>query len=374
MRDGLKQLFLQLQELREAAGMSVEEAEEALIVGPGWVQRFEGGEIEPTIQTLAAIADAYGSDLATLFEGFEIGEGEITIERHLSAEEAAGDLVLSFPMGQHSAKVELAGASMDELNDVLLELRNLLALGLKREAIVACYLKAVRSWPHLNPSDLWYFLVSHAYQDSYNHPATEFGRDWSQSWKRASGWAFEAVLLEHYNPHLSSLDIQLEMPTDPARKTALLADMQVNDVAGAQKADVIAIGTSGGIEIPFGVIHVKASLAERRTDDVPLSQQLIAKGFASPLVTMDCKASPSDSPHNRGEFGSVQGSGADVTPKRLDIEQDRKFDAGFSFNGNTLPTPAGQAASARISVVNFADPDDAFSRYLLRKWEDRQGI
>jgi hypothetical protein len=220
---------------------------------------------------------------------------------------------------------------------------------------------------------LWYFLVSHAYQDPYNHPASESGRELAQGWRRTSGWALEAILLQHYNPHLQRLSISLEMP-EPNRKRRLLQEMGVIDVAGAQKADVLVLGLRDRRQEAFGVVHVKASFAERRTDDVPLSQQLIARGFASPLVTMDCKATPSTSPQNRGELGPVQARGTLVSAKRLDIEQERKFDACFSYNARTLPTPAAQAASARIYICDFVNPDDMFSSYLERKWKDRRGL
>lgn len=228
-------------------------------------------------------------------------------------------------------------------------------------------------WPHVNPSDLWYFLVSHAYQDNYNHPAKEAGRDWGQSWKRASGWALEKILVEHYNPHLKANGVWLEMP-ERDRLLDLMGEMGITDTASAEKADVIVLGRdSTGTEVPYGVVHVKASFAERRTDDVPLSQELIRLGYVSPLATMDCKASPSPRPVNRGELGQPEGPGIEVSSKRLDIERDRKFDACFSYNANTVPTPTGPAA-ARIYVCDFKDPDDAFSRHLIRHWQRRQGL
>lgn len=99
----------------------------------------------------------------------------------------------------------------------------------------------------------------------------------------------------------------------------------------------------------------------------------MAKGYASPLLTMDCKASMSAGPVNKGELGPVQGSKARVSSKRLDIERDRHFDACFSYNQNTLATPATQDAAARIHNVDFSDPRDAFSQYVIGKWRDRWG-
>jgi transcriptional regulator with XRE-family HTH domain len=374
MHPGLARLFRKLEQLREASGLAAEDVEEDLVLGPGWVRRFESGETEPSLGTLAALLDAYGSSISSFFADLDLGDTRIAPDRHLTATQSASDLLLHFPMGPYAATVRLENATLDEFERVLLALRDELAGGRKREAIASSFLKAVELWPHANPSDVWYFLIGHAYQDDYNHPATEVGRDWGQSWKRASGWALEAIFARHYNDCLAMHGIRLEMP-EPSRKETLLLGMGLTDLASAQKSDLLPVGTRGsGEEEAFGVIHVKASIAERRTDDVPLSQQLISRGYASPLVTMDCKANPVEHPYNRGELGATRGGAVEVSAKRLDIERDKKFDACFVYNTNTLPTPMGQAASARIYVCDFSNPNDAFSRHLVRKWRERQGL
>lgn len=355
--------------------MSPEEVEKSLLLGPGWVERFESGEHEPSLGMLAALVQLYGSDLPAFFAKLDLGKAALVPDRHLSASQAGHDLQLHFPMGSYRATVVLPNASLTGLNMVVSKLRDELAAGRPREAIVSAFLEAVRAWPHANPSDLWYFLIAHAYQDDYNHPASEAGRDWGQSWKRASGWALEAVIVQHYASQLGKHGIRLEMPP-PERRVDLVGQMGIpNPAEIAEKADVIAIGRAAdGAEHPFGVVHIKASFAERRTDDVPLSQQLIARGLASPLVTMDCKASPSTTPFNRGELGPTQGGSDEVSAKRYDIERDNKFDACFSYNNNTKPTPIGQAAAARVHVLDFSQPDDSFSQHLLARWRHRQGL
>lgn len=359
--------------MRESAGFDAEQVEKRLVVGPGWVNLIEDGRLEPSLGTLAAVLSLYGQDLHSFFADFNFGEEDMIVDRHLSAAEAGNDLVLHFPMGSYSASVTLPGASIAELNDVLLVLRNKLAAGDKRGAIVDCFLSAVRQWPHVNPSDLWYFLVAHAYQDDYNHPAASAGKDWAQSWKRAGGWSLEAIFVNHYNPFLKSQGIEMVMPA-PEEKRRLLTLMGLTETAAVEKSDVIAVGLDAeGVQQPFGVIHVKASFAERRTDDAPLSARLMSANYASPLLTMDCKAVPSEHPENRGELGPVQGGVARVSSKRLDIERDRIFDAAFSYNANTEPTPRGTTAAARIYRCNFANPDDVFAKHLIRKWKDRQG-
>lgn len=374
MRPDLKVLFNGLETARINKGLSREDVEKTLVLGPGWIELFESGEREPSLGALAALLSLYDINLSDFFKDLELSSEGVIPDRHLSVEAVDDGLNLHFPMGAYNARVRFEKATLDEYNEVLLIMRNRLAAGQKKEAIVDAFVKAVELWPHLNPSDLWYFFMSHAYQDDYNHPATSAGRDWSQSWKRAGGWSLEAVYVKHYNPFLAQHGIELVMP-EPATKVGLLAQMGIVGQAGVEKSDVIATGLNAKGEMqPFGVIHVKASFAERRTDDVPLSKQLIQSNYASPLLTMDCKASPRELPFNKGELGPVQGGTGKVSSKRIDIERDRTFDAAFSYNSNTLATPPNSNAAARIYVCNFADPDDLFSSYLIRKWNDRQGI
>src|SRR5690606_6534554 len=113
------------------------------------------------------------------------------------------------------------------------------------------------------------------------------------------------------------------------------------------KVDVVLSGRYDGEERCFGVVHVKASFAERRTDDVPMSAALTRAGYASPLWTMHAKAMPSRHPINKGELGRPLTPGSSTgSAKRKDIELDGYFSACFSYNTNTAPTPPGQTAEA----------------------------
>ena len=51
----LKSLLLNLRDIREKAGLSASELEERLILGPGWITRFEEGDTIPSIDMLLAI-------------------------------------------------------------------------------------------------------------------------------------------------------------------------------------------------------------------------------------------------------------------------------------------------------------------------------
>jgi hypothetical protein len=151
------------------------------------------------------------------------------------------------------------------------------------------------------------------------------------------------------------------------RKSRLLESIKVGHRLELDKIDVLLTVGSESKEKFIGVVHVKASFAERRTDDVPMSQALIGAGYISPLWTMDCKSTPSSRPHNKGELGSIfAGRGIDCrSAKRKDIEEDGFFSACFSYNRNTIPTPRRSKVRARIHVCNFSDPNDAFVKFII---------
>jgi len=146
----------------------------------------------------------------------------------------------------------------------------------------------------------------------------------------------------------------------------MLANLRLDDRLEADKLDVALLG--GEKRQLFGVVHVKASIAERRTDDVPMSHALVQAGYFSPLWTMDCKATPAALPVNRGELGSDTGP---KSAKRKDIEDDGYFSGCFSYNWNTKPTSQDHKGPGFVSVCGFADPNDDFARAAIAAWEAR---
>ena len=122
--------------------------------------------------------------------------------------------------------------------------------------------------------------------------------------------------------------------------------------------------TSDGPRL-FGVVHVKASFAECRTDDVPFSIALKRGGYTSPLWTMYCKSRPGLQPVNWGKVGRPGGR---RRAKRKDIEDDGYFTGCFSYNENTQPSVFGLPAKRRVHVCDFSNSDNAFSRFILTRW------
>lgn len=375
-------ILRRLQDLREGEGLSRGQVEEKLLLGPGWIERYETGQTVPEINSLLAIVEALGRDYEDLFEGLPAPDGSAAnhLERLVNAHQDGNDLIVSFPYGAHEAEVRLTNATVAEFDCVLKALRDGLAKldsslpsadqeSIKTDAVAHAFMTAMKQWPKANPSDVWYFVVYRAYLDPYNHPA-EFARlDLSQSWRRTSGWALEKVVVLHYAPLLEKCGIRLFMPTKEEAEQLLAQATGVTERLEADKLDLALTGMVKGQETFFGAVHVKASFAERRTDDVPMSKALVDAGFVSPLWTMDCKATPSAKPVNKGELGKVKEPDKDRrSAKRKDIEDDGYFSGCFSYNLNTAPTPAAQQAVARVFVSDFSNPDDSFSRFIRAEW------
>lgn len=373
----LHAILSRLKLLREKAGISSSELEEKLILGPGWIERFERGETTPSLDMLVAILHAIGSDFSALLGKIKDHPETAEIERDIYAIQDDNDLKVHFKYANYDAIYGLNDATTEQFEKVIKTLRDGLSRligslsnneAIKTDSVAKAFLAAVKVWPHANPSDLWWFFVYRAYCDPYNHPAQFARLDFTQSWKRTGGWALEEVLVRHYGPFLNLHGIELLIATTE-EKECYLRSIKVTERLEADKMDVLLIGIKNGKKRIFGVVHVKASFAERRTDDVPMSKALVDAGYTSPLWTMDCKSSPSENPVNKGELGDNLGKGEDRrSAKRKDIEDDGYFSACFSFNANTKATPLKQKAKAHIHVCNFNNPDDAFSKFLIESW------
>lgn len=374
----LQSVLHNFRNLRERAGVSERELEERLILGPGWIRRFETGETIPTIDMLLAMLHEVGATLEELFRDMPAPEAA-EVDRLIHAEQADRDLVIYFRYADFDSRYVLNNATVDEFEVILKTLRDGLAHvvavderlreAIKTDAVATSFMTAVRIWPHANPSDLWWFLVYRAYCDPYNHPSRFARLDLTQSWKRTGGWALEEVVVRHYGPFLKNHGVNIFIGA-ASQKRAIVETLAVGDRIEADKIDVILSGTQPAKEQFFGVVHVKSSFAERRTDDVPMSAALIRNGFTSPLLTMDCKSTPAVSPVNRGELGAALGQRRSA--KRKDIEDEGYFSGCFSYNRNTIPSSDQLPPERRVYNCDFSNPDDSFSRFILQRWQTFQ--
>jgi hypothetical protein len=159
-----------------------------------------------------------------------------------------------------------------------------------REAICETFLYALNNCPGANASDLWHHVVYRLYCEvlpEFRH------QDPTQSWKRASGDALEVALEKIYSPVLAPHDITITAMTSRQSAKAALKELEIDGRVGGSKLDmVLRVRVAEGVWAAFGGVHVKASLAERVSDDVPCSRAMMASGYFSPLWTLDVKSFP----------------------------------------------------------------------------------
>lgn len=363
MGDGGKLQFgSNVRRLREALGMTQEDLAEAAGLDRSYIGGIERGERNPALTAIMQLASALGIAPGHLFDGIGDDAGESDRAGELTTVTLGDGLLIRFKYDQYDAEYQLHRATREEFNRVVGALRNGLGSSGKRaDSVADTFLKAVQTWPDANPSDLWTFLINRAYCDRSNHPDANARLNLEQSWKRTSGWALERVLIRHYRPYFTRNGLTIKI-SSKSEKAALLGSIDDPRIV-PDKADILLSYDVDGKKQLLGVVHVKASIAERRTDDVPMSQALIAAGYLSVFWTMDVKSFPATRPVNRGEFGDVDDG--QLSDKRRDFEEHGHFSACFSYNRNTTPTPVDSDAKARIFVCDFTNPDDRFSRFLI---------
>ncbi len=372
----LIELLQNIKNKREELGLTSRKIEEELIIGPGWLDRIESGEISISLEMLFSLLKHTGISLGDVSMNLQ-EENSQDIPRNIVVEQSGNDIDIHFKYSKFDAHYKLENATVSKFNEVIKCIRDNLAQlpsaqtnnseAIKTNSVAESFKKAVSFWPHANPSDIWWFIIYRAYVDPLNHPARFSRLSFEQSWKRTGGWALEEVLVRHYSPHLTSKGINLYIPPTEKRQE-LLAQAKTDHRLEADKADIFLTGTHNDEELFFGVIHVKASFAERRTDDVPMSKALVDAGYFSPLWTMDCKSSPSKKPNNKGELGKPWPS--QRSAKRVDIEDNGYFSSCYSYNTNTYPTPANQTSTAQIYCGNFNNAEsDIFHQHICDHWE-----
>jgi hypothetical protein len=229
-----------------------------------------------------------------------------------------------------------------------------------RDTIKDAYLTAIRTCPTANASDLWHHVVYRHYCQLFNRHRPQ---DPKQSWVRASGEALELAVEELYSEVLLEQGIRIQMLLGKPRKFAALQAMGIESVVGSDKLDV-ALFLDDTDQI-FGGVHVKASLAERVSDDVPCSRAMMNNGFFSPLWTLDVKSFPPPQGDlvNRGELGTPTAP----TEKRKYIEAHGDFDHLFSANARTLTSLPKTASGKRIFELDLANQPDLFAQEVIAR-------
>lgn len=230
-----------------------------------------------------------------------------------------------------------------------------------REAIYQALSFAIESWPQVNPSDLYHHIVYRLYLREYTKTQAD------RSWVRAGGEALELFIESHYAPILKPLGIGIRWLVKPADKIAALSQMGLTDLVGGSKLDIALYGKFGDREVVFAGIHLKASLAERVSDDVPCSEAMIKKGYSSYLVTLDAKSFPPPLGDlvNRGELGTI----ANASDKRKYIEMHGSFSACYSYNLRSVPSGETTISGKKIYTSTFDIKKDPLPGHIEKAWQ-----
>ena len=172
------------------------------------------------------------------------------------------------------------------------------------------------------------------------------------------------------------------MLVDRDEKRRTLASMGIAGTVGDSKLDVVLsvrVETKKGPGFEyewqiFGSAHVKASLAERVSDDVPASRAMMQKGYYSPLWTLDVKSFPPGSFGanqrtfiNRGELGTP----SQPSDKRRYIEEHGDFDNCYTANSRSVPSLDTPASGKRIYSIRLSAQPDQFATDVIdraKRW------
>lgn len=269
--------------------------------------------------------------------------------------------------GVDSAWVEVSHVTDKQISMARNHLDEFLASGMQiSDAVAKAYIELASDAPKANPSDLWQHVI-------YRHLLS---CGWSdQRWKRVSGFALERIFVSVYQTRLLPHHVRMR----------ILGKNEANDLIGklgiqgvqASKVDLFIEGKRDDQWSVFGAAHVKSSIAERIQDDVPASLAFMKKNLISIALTMDMKSYPP--PHgnciNYGELGgrSMEADKDKVRVKRNYIEIAGQFDALFSFNTRTPPSPTQTPSGKRIFTMSlFGRQPDALAEFLANRWAGRQ--
>lgn len=231
-----------------------------------------------------------------------------------------------------------------------------------REAIQTAFRLALSDCPDANASDLWHHVVYRQYCEilPQHRPKNP-----NQSWVRASGDALEGTVEQIYAPILRDHGVGIVALISRNQKRIALREMALKANVGESKLDVALYLLDGERRRIFGGVHVKASLAERVSDDIPASRAMMADGYFSPLWTLDVKSFPPPAGDlvNRGELGSPSAP----SDKRRYVEDDGDFDNCYTGNSRSVESDGETQSGKRIVKIRLSQQPDDFARDVVRK-------
>jgi hypothetical protein len=273
-------------------------------------------------------------------------------------------VLLKTSVNRAEVEIDLPGVSEEAYQAIAAVLDKHLASPTtkNRDAISEGFLYALIQCPTANASDLWHHVVYRLYCAILPRYRPQ---DPKQSWVRAGGDALEMTLEQWYSPILAPHEIRIKMLIGAAERKMALAEMGIQATVGAAKLDMTLHLDANRNRVIFGGVHVKASLAERVSDDIPASRAMMAAGYYSPLWTLDVKSFPPPTGDliNRGEFGSL----AVPSEKRRYIEEHGEFDACYTANSRSIPSLAATPSGKRIYTIRLSAQPDQFAQDVIAR-------
>jgi hypothetical protein len=265
-----------------------------------------------------------------------------------------------FKPGVKSVFIEIENITDSDIKNIRKKLKQLIKSEVQiSNAFSQAFVFAVTQNPEANPSDVWQHVIYRGVLD--------LGLS-DQQWKRISGFALERAFADIYNPRFKKLDLRIR-PLPRKEAHDLLSKLGFRGEIKKDKIDCVIEQFINSDWAMVAGVHIKASLAERIQDDVPASLALMKKKLLSIVVTLDSKSYPP--PHGNGvNYGELGGrSWADDKDKsrikRQYIEEDGQFDALFSFNLRTPPSPEKTPSSKKIYTLGMGDQQpDSFVRFI----------
>lgn len=199
----------------------------------------------------------------------------------------------------------------------------------------------------INPQVLWVDVIKPIYIKFYDDYT-------QQSWRSASGNAFEVFLATYYTTILPN-EFRVRHHGRNSKK-AVLEDLSVADEIGAEKIDLTVEFQEDDEWYILGCPHVKTSLRERVYDVKSASRVLQSNSIFSPFITLDAQ----------DELGAADRK----NETRKVIEEDEIYDNMYSYNTETEPTV--QVSKSQIKVVDLRTTPDVFTTDIIRQYNQNR--
>ena len=349
---------------RVSRDISISSIESNMRIANGWINRIESGENCPLdlifgyARAIDIDMDNFGSVFANSI-GFDPGWQIVPINNTTSN--------FHFDYAGRPASITIP-ASESSLRTAIDNFVTTLNSHRKAVGVATGFRGLVEALPTVNPAEIWGLIVQRLYTIPYSwYPANlSQGGDLSQSWKRSAGWALEEVVVRRYSAALLLHGITISKETSDIQEFS--RHLEINE----SKPDVVLYSEMEQDEIIvknwIGALAVKASVAERRDDDVPWAAEVMNAGLIVPYVTMDVKSYPGRAPSVDGEYkANWNGVGEDGrNAKRSDVEDNGVFSGVFSFNRNTIPTHSRYVQPGnRIFSINWSNQNDELLQFII---------